>query len=218
MPVVTALEGVRGGRIAVFVDGERALVASQALVARWRLFVDRTLSDEDLAQLRNESGREAALADAHRLLGHRSRSRRELADRLAARGYPPEVVDPILLGLQGAGHLDDRAFARAFATDKRNLSGWGRERIAEGLARAGVAPGIIAEALDPEDEADEIRRAEALLLRGGTAAPPLEAARKRAFDRLRRRGFSSRVAYAAVLHWAARSTPATGEAVPPRDP
>jgi len=201
VPVVTSVESLRGGRIAVEIDGERFLVASQALVARRRLFVDRQLSREELLDLRAEGAREVALADAHRLLAHRSRSRRELADRLLAKGHPEDVIAVVVERLKDDGILDDRAFAAAFVADKRQLAGWGRQRIANGLASAGVPREVAEEVLGGDDADDELCRALALLRRGPAATPPFETARRRAFDRLRRRGFAAAVAYAALDRW-----------------
>jgi len=201
VPIVTSIESLRGGRLAIDVDGERLAVVSQALVARRRLFVDRELSPQELVDLRAEGAREASLADAHRLLTHRSRSRRELTDRLLAKGHPEDVVTIVVERLEGDGLLDDRAFAAAFVADKRSLAGWGRQRIAAGLAAAGVSRDVAEEALGEDAADDELRRALALLRRGPAAEPPYEAARRRAFDRLRRRGFAPAVAYAALDRW-----------------
>lgn len=212
MPVVTSVQSLRGGRIAVDVDGERVLIAGQALVARWRLFVDRELSPQELADLRAEGAQEVALADAHRLLAHRSRSRRELMDRLLGKGHPEDVVAVVLERLADDGLLDDRAFAAAFVTDKRELAGWGRQRIAAGLASAGVPRDVTEEALGDDDADDELERALDLLRRGPAAAPPFEAARRRAFDKLRRRGFAPAVAYAALDRWSAEARDGGGEA------
>jgi SOS response regulatory protein OraA/RecX len=52
------------------------------------------------------------------------------------------------------------------------------------------------------EEADELDRALAFLRRRGAPEQPLDAARRRAFQALQRRGFSTSVAYAAVRLWA----------------
>jgi SOS response regulatory protein OraA/RecX len=73
------------------------------------------------------------------------------------------------------------------------------------LRRLGVAASIIQEVLGPPeaDAGEEAARAAALLVRMGDPTPPLEATRRRALDRLRRRGFSNAVAYRAVQDWLA---------------
>jgi SOS response regulatory protein OraA/RecX len=50
--------------------------------------------------------------------------------------------------------------------------------------------------------ADELDRALAFLRRRGAPEQPLDAARRRAFQMLQRRGFSVSVAYSAVRLWA----------------
>jgi len=191
----------------VHVDGEFVCAVSDAVVARWRLHKGRELEQHDLDRLRGEASQELVLADAYRLLGHRSRSREELRRRLLARQHAPEAVDAALAVLSADGFVDDAEFARSYVADKRGLTGWGAERIRRGLAALGVESSIVDEALgladaasaEPEDA--ELVRALAVLARRGVPQPPLDAARRRAYQALLRRGFASAVAYAAVRRW-----------------
>jgi len=201
VPVVTALRGARGGRLAVEIDGEPAFTVSQSLVARHRLHVDRELCAEELASVAAEAHAEAALRDAHRLLGHRSRSRRELEDRLTAKGHPVDIVRVTVERLEREGLVDDAAFAAALVADKRRLAGWGRERIAAELARCGVDRALVESALGPDDHDEELGRAMELLARRHVGDRGSERERKKAFDSLRRRGFSTAVSYAALERW-----------------
>lgn len=147
MSVVTALKATKRGRVALYVDGEFTCTVSEALLARYRLFVGRELSADELAEVAAEAATARALGDAYRLLGHRARSRAELAARLAAKGHSPALIETVLTRLQHEALIDDEAFARAFIADKRRLSQWGRERIARELARAGVSEATIDAAL-----------------------------------------------------------------------
>jgi regulatory protein len=205
VPVVTALRATRHGRIAVHVDGEFACAVSEAAVARWRLHAGRELSQHDLERLRSDASAELALADAYRLLGHRSRSTQELRRRLLAKGHEERAVEDALSALTVRGHVDDADFARRFVADKRGLAGWGEQRIRRALQELGVEAVVVEAALDagPAGEADdpELERASAALERRGAPKPPLDAARRRAYQSLLRRGFAPSVAYAAVRRW-----------------
>jgi regulatory protein len=204
---VTALRATRRGGVAVHVDGAYVCTVGEAAVARWRLHKGLELDDESLARLKAEASAERVLGDAYRLLGHRSRSRAELERRLLDRGHDPQVVYRTLTRLDDEGLLDDAAFARSYVTDKRGLAGWGSERIRRGLAAAGVAPEIADAALAGEEfrEGDERERALEALARLGPPVPPLEAARRRAYQMLVRRGYPTTVAYAAVRTWSAQA-------------
>jgi regulatory protein len=205
VPVVTALRATRRGQVAVHVDGSFACSVSDSFVARWHLYQGRELDDDALAELRLQASAERLIADAYRLLGHRARSRHELRRRLLQKGHDDEAVAGALERLAGEGLLDDAQFARSYLTDKRGLSGWGSQRIRRGLAELGVDQAVIDAVLSAaaatEGDDAELERALAALRRRGAPQPPLDAARRRAYQALVRRGFSTAVAYAAIRRW-----------------
>lgn len=203
MPVVTALRATRRGGVALHVDDEYVCVVSESLVARWRLFKGRELDASDVAAIRAASSAERVMGDAYRLLGHRARSREELRRRLLAKDHDEHSVEDALEKLSADGILDDAAFARSYVADKRKIGGWGSARIRRGLRELGVTSVDADDALGASGagEGEELERALAILRRRGVAEQPLDAARRRAFQTLQRRGFSSSVAYAAVRLW-----------------
>ena len=204
MAVVTALRATRRGGVALHVDETYVCTVSESLVARWRLHKGRELDDAAVAEIRAAASSERVMADAYRLLGHRARSRAELRRRLLDKEHDETAVDEALERLAADGLLDDAHFARSYVTDKRGLSGWGVERIRRGLAGLGVDGGVIESVIAETagGEEDELERALELLRRRGVPTEPLEAARRRAYQTLLRRGFSAAVAYAAVRRWA----------------
>src|SRR3954449_35581 len=87
---------------------------------------------------------EAALA----ALDRKERTAHELALWLKRRDFDLEEIEAALRRLFEAGVLDDERFARRFAEDKRELSGWGAEgvrsrpRVRRGQGGAlGLGPG-----------------------------------------------------------------------------
>jgi len=142
---------------------------------------------------RAEEAFEAALG----ALARKERSVAELRAWLQARGFDDAATAASLERLIEAGQLDDARFAAAYAADKRELRGWGSERIREALEARGVPAGEIAAALASEgDEAEADRGAGLLIARGADLSG--EAARGRALAYLVRRGYASEVAYEAV--------------------
>jgi len=212
VPIVTALRATKGGRIAVHVDGEYLCAVGESFVARWRLYKGRELDHESLAEMRTQASAERALADAYRLLGHRARSRAELRRRLVQKEHEDAVVDTVLERLADEGLLDDAEFARRYVADKRTLGHWGSQRIRRGLAELGVAGPVIDTAVGSADagghEDAEYARALAVLTAKGPPRPPLEAARRRAYQALLRRGFASGLAYRAIREWTGEPGPA----------
>ena len=142
---------------------------------------------------------EAALA----WLRHKERATAEVAAWLAGRGYASEEIEAQIARLREIGELDDERFACRYAEDKRELRGWGPERIREALASRGVASAHVEAALDADSHDAQVRRASDLL--AGRGRPlDTDADRGRALGYLTRRGYEYEVAYEAVRAAATR--------------
>ena len=125
-------------------------------------------------------------------------------------GVEPEAAEVAVRELEGAGYLDDLSFAHRFVEDRRFLAGWGTERIARALERRGVGPDLVAAALAPVGEADELEAALLLLARRFPDAAFSDRERARAWRLLVRRGYGSDLAYEAVRRPHVRSRDSAG--------
>ena len=148
----------------------------------------------DAAQALSEGGAFEAAVDA---LTCKERTAAELRDLLLGRGHESAEVDGALERLEAIGELDDARFARRYAEDKRELRGWGSERIRAALLERGVSAADVEEALADIGAEEEVELAVGLLRdRGANLADPAE--RQRALGLLIRRGYDSEVAYEAI--------------------
>jgi regulatory protein len=130
-------------------------------------------------------------------LASKERTVAELERWLAERGFASERIAAAIERLIEDEALDDERFARRFAEDKRELRGWGPERIRETLAGRGLEQRLIDAALEADDPEAQLERAIELLERRGEPAVD-EASRARALAYLARRGYDSEAAYDAV--------------------
>jgi regulatory protein len=141
---------------------------------------------------------ERAIEMAYGALGRRERTVAELRSYLERKRVEPTVIDAAVMELRDAGLLDDRSYARRFADDKRQLEQWGSERIARELRRRGVAPQLIADAVETQEAEAELGAALVLLERRFPHIPRDDRERDRAWRLLVRRGYPSDLAYEAV--------------------
>jgi regulatory protein len=130
-------------------------------------------------------------------LAHRERTSAELCVWLRERGFERTEVEAVLERLIEAGAIDDERFAARFAEDKRELRGWGPERIRAALAGRGLEPATIDAALAGDGHLSQLERALELLERR-SEVPVDEPSRARALAFLARRGYDSELAYQAV--------------------
>jgi regulatory protein len=116
---------------------------------------------------------------------------------LADREVDEAAIEDVIALLAEAGAIDDAGFARRYAEDKRQLAGWGPDRIARALQGRGVARELIEAALEGDDESAQLDRAVGLLADRGLNCDT-ERERERALGLLVRRGFPLELAYEAV--------------------
>jgi regulatory protein len=134
---------------------------------------------------------------ALKALSYKERTEAELRGWLAERGVEEAEIEEVIALLIEAGAIDDASFARRYAEDKRQLAGWGPDRISTALAGRGVADEHIDAALGVENEDAQLERAVTLLGARGVHCGS-ERERKRALGLLVRRGYSLELAYEAV--------------------
>ncbi len=139
---------------------------------------------------------ESALTKAIGALRRRERTIAELHAWLLDRGVGAEVAGEAIAELVEVGELDDRRFAFAFADDKRELAGWGGERIEATLLDRGIGREL-AQMAAAEPRESELERASELARSRGEDLGD-ERARARVLAFLTRRGYEYETAYDAI--------------------
>ena len=130
----------------------------------------------------------------------RARSRKELADKLAARRVPREIATALLDRFEEVGLVDDQAFARAWVASRQSTKGLAPRALAQELRRKGVADEVVREALDevgPEAEEAAARALVRKKLRTLSRVDDTTAIR-RLVGMLARKGYPSGMAFSVV--------------------
>ncbi len=140
---------------------------------------------------------EQAFERALEALALRERTAAELAAWLAQRGFERPAIADAVDRLVASGAIDDERFAAEFAADKRELRGWGPERIRAALYERGLDPALVEAAVAGEGHAQQLRRAVELLEQRSESVID-DRSRARALAYLARRGYDSELAYDAV--------------------
>ncbi|HRY85213.1 MAG TPA: regulatory protein RecX [Candidatus Omnitrophota bacterium] len=147
----------------------------------------KTLAEEQTKQ---------ALITALRLLAASPKSDQELRKKLAAKGYPREILERAINELKAQGVLDDRVYAKDLMARLTQGKAAGRYRVAFELKRHGVPQKIREELLDTlTDEAETERALEQARLKwvGWSKLEP-QKRKKRLYDFLIRKGYDFQIA------------------------
>jgi regulatory protein len=155
---------------------------------------DTTTADERLQK---------ALSLAFAYLSRRERTGDEVQAHLERKGISAESSEAALQVLRADGYVDEARYALMYVHDKRELDGWGSERIRRELSGRGIDRDLIEDALAQHETEwgggeTELDRALALLRRRFPSAPQDRRDRDRALGMLIRKGFDGELALDAL--------------------
>lgn len=190
---ITALQPQKRNkrRVSVFLDGNFLFGLSGETVAALGLHVGREVDRADLDRIALEEQVHEARQYAFLLLSYKARTTNELRQRLARKGFSPDIVSRTLQRLAELKMVDDAGFARRFTEDRINIGHKGKWRVRGELLKRGVAKEHIEDALAtaPDKTAAAREVAEKYLSRNRRLEP--DVLRRRLYALLARRGFSA---------------------------
>lgn len=188
---LTAAEPRRKGLLQLYLDGEAAVKIDAETFARSGLKLGDELSDEELHQLILASDRRRAQEKAMYLLEHRSRSKKELENRIAQAGVSREAAKNAADKMEELGLLDDGTYARDLARELFTRKKWGAMRVKQELKQKGIDEGLIEELLEEYGgEELALENLREILERKYPGWEEDEKIRRRAFAAMQRLGYS----------------------------
>jgi regulatory protein len=163
--------------------------------------VSRRPEDVEAGGAASGPGLEDALNRAYRYLAHRDRTEHEMRSHLERAGVDASRIEDAVRLLTELDYLNDARFASRYTQDKRELDGWGAERIERRLAALGVDRDHVRAALTDPESGDELDRAVVLLRRRFPEPPDDRRSRDRALGVLLRKGYEPDLALEALASW-----------------
>ena len=157
--LITASEERKKGMTALYIDGEYAVSVDTVTFASSGFHTGSDITDDELYELLRASRISRAKEKALYLIEYRSRTRKELRDKLLPL-FGEEAAEAAIERLEQLGLIDDEGFARDYAEQliKRKL--YSRERAAFEMMKKGIDKDIIEEVLDEmePDPTEQIRQ------------------------------------------------------------
>jgi regulatory protein len=156
MPEITAIEPQQKNpqRVSVYLDGEFAFGLAR-VVAGW-LSVGQELSSEKAARLKADDERETAYQKALHFLSFRPRSAAEIRQNLTKRGISEALVQETVARLQGAGLVNDQAFAQTWVENRGEFRPRSKSALRMELRRKGLDDEVIQSVLDEQVDEDAL--------------------------------------------------------------
>lgn len=204
MKTITKLEQQkkRTDRVSVFLDGVFFCGVPESLIAKLDLFPGKSINENEIARLIHTKLVEEAKQKILRLLNRRMYTEQEIVEKLKAKGYDQDTIDPVVTELKAISMIDDLSFANAFVSDRLRLKPLGSFRIAYELRKKGVSQKIIDRVLSDTKvaEHDEERALEIAQKRLQSLSSIVDSKvkKRRLYHFLLRRGFSYTVIHQVI--------------------
>ncbi|MFH0992573.1 MAG: RecX family transcriptional regulator [bacterium] len=186
---------------ALYIDEAYAFDVSEEVFAKFALAVGKRIDDKTVELISSAEAQYRARGIALNFISYRPRSSREVIHKLLSKGFSSNLAKQIVQKLQMINLIDDREFARMYLRDKMLLRPMGRALVRHRLLEKGVPPNIVERVLREQfSDKDEYDAALALAAKkikvSGERFSKLETERRRKkiFDYLMNRGFSSEIA------------------------
>lgn len=175
-------------RVSIYLDGEYAFGLSR-IVAAW-LHVGQRIDELKIDSLKKSDTSEIAYQKALRLISSRSRTEKEIRDRLAKSDLDPLVIDPVIEKLRESGLIADSQYARLWVENRNELHPRSQRLIRLELHQKGIADETIEQVLLDSADDSELAKQAATQYARKIAHMEWDDFRKRLSAFLMRRGFS----------------------------
>lgn len=185
--LITAIEPRRKSLRALYLDGELAVNIDAQTLLSSRFQVGTEITDEELHELLAASDANRAKEKALYLIAHRDHSKKELVDKIR-RTASQEAAAKAADRMEEIGLIDDRDYARRYASELFQRKYFARKRVEYELKQKGIDPDFIEELLE-ELEPEPVGQIGALVERKYLRALDDERGRRRTVAALQRLGY-----------------------------
>lgn len=145
----------RVGRYSIYVDEKFAFGVNESQLLHLGLFKGKEITDDELAELKQESEIGKVFDRTLNLLSIRPRSEWELRDYLKRKSQSPALIDEILNRLSKLGYVNDSSFAKRWVDNRRLLKSISSLKLRAELKQKRIANEIIDKVL-ADNKVDEV--------------------------------------------------------------
>ena len=139
-------------RCSVYVDGAFYCGLKIEIAIKHHLKAGMEIEKSRLDKIQLDNEKIQATEKAMNHLSATLKTKKQMSDFLAGKGYTQAVIDYVIQKLEGYGYIDDYAYCRAYVG---SVSGKGKAALRAALIRRGAAREAIDAALDETDENED---------------------------------------------------------------
>lgn len=157
MYTVTSIRKLKGVFYQVTLDNQEKIRASEDLLVRFRLLKGSELTEEQLAEVREQASYDFGLQEALNYISYQLRTEKEVRTYLQKKEIPLEDRHKIVARLKELDVVNDKTYAVSYVRTQIRLSDKGPANLTQQLRQKGVQDDLITAAMElytPELQAE----------------------------------------------------------------
>ena len=142
----------------VFED-ETKLLLNYNIFEKYKVSVDMDFSETEIQEMKYFSDIERAKSRAINYISGKLKTKYEVRLKLKEKDFTEDIIDEVIDILEKEEYLNDRLYCEVFIEDKKQLNGYGKNKIKSLLIQKGISKSVFEDFLDEFEYEEEFDNA-----------------------------------------------------------
>lgn len=143
----------------VVFEDETKLLLNYNIFEKYKVSVDMDFSETEIQEMKYFSDIERAKSRAINYISGKLKTKYEVRLKLKEKDFTEDIIDEVIDILEREEYLNDRLYCEVFIEDKKQLNGYGKNKIKSLLIQKGVSKSVFEDFLDEFEYEEEFDNA-----------------------------------------------------------
>jgi len=143
----------------VVFEDEKKLLLNYNIFEKYKVSVDMDFSENEIQEMKYFSDIERAKSRAINYISGKLKTKYEVRLKLKEKDFTEDIIDEVIDILEKEEYLNDRLYCEVFIEDKKQLNGYGKNKIKSLLIQKGISKSVFEDFLDEFEYEEEFDNA-----------------------------------------------------------
>lgn len=143
----------------VVFEDETKLLLNYNIFEKYKVSVDMDFSETEIQEMKYFSDIERAKSRAINYISGKLKTKYEVRLKLKDKDFTEDIIDEVIDILEKEEYLNDRLYCEVFIEDKKQLNGYGKNKIKSLLIQKGISKSVFEDFLDEFEYEEEFDNA-----------------------------------------------------------
>ena len=139
----------------VVFEDEKKLLLNYNIFEKYKVSVDMDFSENEIQEMKYFSDIERAKSRAINYISGKLKTKYEVRLKLKEKDFTEDIIDEVIDILEKEEYLNDRLYCEVFIEDKKQLNGYGKNKIKSLLIQKGISKSVFEDFLDEFEYEEE---------------------------------------------------------------